>query len=151
MYRTSRNLMLLCVVIFSLFIHKQILAEESRGNVLKKEVKTKSINQSGFIFDLQKVDPKLLADDVEKLKGAFIERQSKLRLQVEDKKLGAGDAIIAVIMPGGLFYAGYRKQELEQAKSDLTAVTEEIVELSIDLIALQNQLADRPLILAQRP
>jgi len=143
--------MLLCVVIFSLFIHKQILAEESRGNVLKKEVKTKSINQSGFIFDLQKVDPKLLADDVEKLKGAFIERQSKLRLQVEDKKLGAGDAIIAVIMPGGLFYAGYRKQELEQAKSDLTAVTEEIVELSIDLIALQNQLADRPLILAQRP
>ncbi|MDX2505747.1 MAG: hypothetical protein QNL62_14900 [Gammaproteobacteria bacterium] len=153
MYRTCRNLVLLYAVFFSLFISKQTLAEEtvSSGNVLKKVVKSNSINQGGFIFDIQKVDPALLAADVEKLRGAYIRRQHELAQRVESKKLNTGDAIITVLIPGGLLYAGYRKQELEKAKSVLLAVTTEIKELSNDLIALQGQDTTHPLILAKLP
>lgn len=153
MYQMCRNLILLYAVLFSLFISKQTLAEGaiSSGNVLKKVVKTKSINQGGFIFDIQKVDPELLAEDVEKLRGAYIRRQHEFVQLVENKKLNAGDAIITAIIPGGLLYAGYRKQQLEKAKSVLLAVTTEIKELSNDLIALQGQDTTHPLILAQLP
>ena len=144
MNRTYRNLILLYAVLFSLFINKQTLAEEvvSSGSL---------INQGGFVFDIQKVDPALLAEDVEKLREAYIQRQHELEHLVENKELNVGDAILTIIIPGGLFYASYRKQELEQAKSDLLAVTTEIMELSNDLLALQGQGTTHPLILAQLP
>jgi len=137
-------LILLYAVLFSLFINKQTLAEEvvSSGSL---------INQGGFVFDIQKVDPALLAEDVEKLREAYIQRQHELEHLVENKELNVGDAILTIIIPGGLFYASYRKQELEQAKSDLLAVTTEIMELSNDLLALQGQGTTHPLILAQLP
>ncbi|MCU7800512.1 MAG: hypothetical protein KZQ70_10285 [gamma proteobacterium symbiont of Lucinoma myriamae] len=144
MYRTRRNLILLYAVFFSLFINKQTLAEEVLNS-------GSSINQGGFIFDIQKVDPVLLTKDLEKLREVYIQRQHELEHLVENKKLNVGDAIVTIIIPGGLFYAGYRKQELEQAKSDLLAVTTEIMELSNDLLALQGQGTTHPLILAQLP
>lgn len=153
MYRTFRNLILLFAVFFSVFINKHIFAEEvsNRGAVLKKSVNSKSINQGGFIFDIQKVDPQLLAQQVTKMRAAFIRRQHELTQLVESKKLGAGDAFITIIMPGGLLYAGYRKQELEQAKSALLAVSAEIKELSTDLLAFHEQDQAHPLLLAQLP
>ena len=144
MYRTCRNLILLYAVFFSLFINKQTLAEEVVSSV-------SSINQGGFIFDIQKVDSALLAGDVEKLREAYIQRQHELEHLVKNKQLKASDAIITILIPGGLFYAGYRKQEFEQAKDALLAVTTEIEELSNDLIALQAQYITHPLRLAQLP
>jgi len=114
-------------------------------------VKTKPINQGGYIFDIQKVDPELLAEDVEQLRYDYIRHQHELEQQVEDKKLKTGDVIITIIVPGGLLYAGYRKHEFEQAKSDLSDVTSEIKELSNDLIALYSQQTIDPLMLAQLP
>lgn len=147
------KLISLFVVLFCLFISPLTFAEEIINNQSLQEtiIKKKSINQSEFIYDIQHINPLLLAEDVEKLRGAFIRQQHKLTQQVENKKLNAGDAIISILIPGGLFYAGYRKQELEQAKNDLLAITIEIRELSNDLIALQAQDTTHPLILAQVP
>lgn len=151
--RTHRKLISFYLVFFSLFITQQALAEEiaTSEGLQKKIVKLESINQGDFIFDIQKVDPVLLAKDVEKLRESYIRHQRELAQLVESKKLNAGDVIIAIIIPGGLFYAGYRKQELEQAKNALSAVTTEISELSNDLIAFQDQDTTHPLMLAQLP
>lgn len=156
MYRTSRNLILLSAVFFSLIINKPILAEDiategTKGNVLERRVNPGPINQGGLVFDIQKMDPSLLAEKIEKLRATFIRRQHELKQLVTSKKLNAGDALITIIMPGGLLYAGYRKQELEQAKTALLVVTEEIKELSNDLIIFQGQDTVHPLMLAQLP
>ena len=144
MYRTCRNLILLYAVFFSLFINKQTLAEEvfSSGSL---------INQGGFIYDIQKVDPALLAEDVEKLRSDLIRHQYELVKLVAQNELDAGDVIITVIIPGGLLYAGYRKHKLEQAKDTLLMVSDDISELSNDLTALQGHDTANPLILAQLP
>ena len=151
--RKYRKLIQFYIVFFCLFICQQSFAGEIVINqgVQKKVIKSQSITQSDFIYDIQKIDPVLLAEDVEKLRGAFIRHQHKLIQQVENKQLKASDAIITILIPGGLFYAGYRKQELEQAKDALLAVTAEIEELSNDLIALHAQDITHPLRLAQLP
>ena len=153
MYRTYRHLISFYLVFLSLFISQQIFADEMvNDEVLQKIlIKAKPINEGGFIFDIQQVDPALLAEDVEKLRGFYIRHQHELAQKVDDKKLNAGDAIITVIMPGGLLYAGYRKQEHEKAKQALLVVTTELGELSDDLIALQGQDKSHPLLLAQLP
>lgn len=45
--------------------------------------------------------------------------------------------LIAVILPGGLLYAAVRKGNLEQAKVELAETTEDLDELSHDLLAMQ--------------
>ena len=151
--KTYHSLILFYIIFFSLFISQQIFAEEiiSDESLHKTMVKAKPINQGGYTFDIQKVDPELLAEDVEQLKYDYIRHQYELEQQVADKKLKTADVIITIIVPGGLLYASYRKHQLDQAKSDLSDVTSEIKELSNDLIALYSQQTTDPLMLAQLP
>lgn len=128
-------------------LHKESLHKES----LHKVAKIQKLNDSDLVFDLQKVDPKILAEDVVELKETFVERQQELEQLVQNKKLDAGDAIIAIVMPGGLLYAGYRKQEFEQAKKNLLAVKAEINDLSNDLTELYKQISSQSLVVAQAP
>ena len=44
---------------------------------------------------------------------------------------------ITAILPGGLVYAAVKKGQLEQAKAELSEVSEDIAELSRDLLAMQ--------------
>ncbi|MCU7800794.1 MAG: hypothetical protein KZQ70_11770 [gamma proteobacterium symbiont of Lucinoma myriamae] len=99
--RTYRHLISFYLVFFGLLITQQTFAEDIVTNegLQKKMVKTKSIDQGGFIFDIQKVDPLILAMDVQKLRGAYIKHQHKLTQLVENKKLNAGDAIITILIP----------------------------------------------------
>ena len=57
---------------------------------------------------------------------------------VADNELDGADAVITVIMPGGLLYAGYKKARYEQAKNALASVSTDIEELSTDLLSLQS-------------
>lgn len=163
MYKTYPKLITFYLVFFSLLITQPALAKEiGAKEIVAKEiiaseglqnkiVKTKSVNQDGFIYDIQKIDPKLLADDVEKLRSDLIRHQYELVKLVDQKELDAGDVIITIIMPGGLLYAGYRKHELEQAKDTLLTVSDDISEFSNDLVALQGHDTANPIILAQLP
>ncbi len=158
MYRAHPKLISFYLVFFSLLITQPALAKEivakeiiASEGLQNKIVKTKSVNQDGFIYDIQKIDPKLLADDVEKLRSDLIRHQYELVKLVDQKELDAGDVIITIIMPGGLIYAGYRKHELEQAKDTLLTVSDDISEFSNDLVALQGHDTANPIILAQLP
>jgi hypothetical protein len=60
---------------------------------------------------------------------------------VDEKQLDSGDALLTVLMPGGLLYAGYKKAAYERARNDLAEVSDDITEYSRDLSALAEKAA----------
>ena len=131
-YRKFRNLLLLSTVFITLFINQQTLAdvniEDTRSKIL--------INHGSGDYDLQLVDPVILAKDVESLKASLVKQQSKLEKILQAKKLSSSDAIITLIIPGGMLYASYRIYEQQKLKKSLLSITYDINDLSNDLIAL---------------
>jgi len=102
-----------------------------------------------FIIQLPDVDREILAEDVRTLRSQLIERKQALIQIVADKQLDGGDALITIIMPGGLLYAGYKKVRYEQAKNELDRVSADIEEFSGDLLAVQSWSA--PVLVALQP
>ena len=100
-------------------------------------------------IELPDVDREALVDQLRTLRSRLIQRKQTLVQEVADKKMDSGDAVITVIMPGGLIYAGYKKARYEQAKNELDRVTLEIEEFSKDLLAMQS--TSIPVVVAQLP
>lgn len=145
MYTTFRRLFLFYTVFISLFISQQILAKTTDINDrrLKNIVNEQLISNGDLIYDLQIVDPDRLANDVNKLRSILVQDQQQLTEQVKNKQFDIGDAIITLIVPGGLLYAGYRINELEQIKNKILKMTTEINDYSDDIIALQGSNTDK--------
>ena len=97
------------------------------------------VGPQGFITQLQVVDAGTLSEQVQVLRSQLILRKQQLVREVDEKQLDSGDALLTVLMPGGLLYAGYKKAVYESARSDLADVSEEITEYSHDLSALAGQ------------
>ncbi|MGB5178873.1 MAG: hypothetical protein WBP44_09115 [Gammaproteobacteria bacterium] len=102
-----------------------------------------------FIIQLPDVDREALVDQVRTLRSELIQRKQALLKSVADKQLDGGDALITIIMPGGLLYAGYKKLRYEQAKGELDSVSADIEEFSSDLLAVQSMAA--PVVVALQP
>jgi hypothetical protein len=102
-----------------------------------------------FIIQLPDVDRELLAEQVSLLRSQLIARKQALVQSVADRQLDGGDALITIIMPGGLLYAGYKKARYEQARNELDRVSADIEEFSGDLLAMQSRSA--PVVVALQP
>jgi len=102
-----------------------------------------------FIIQLPDVDREALVEQVGMLRSQRIQRKQMLVQRVADKKLNSNDAIITIIMPGGLLYAGYKKARYEQAKNELTRVSADIEEFSGDILALQSRSATVAIVVRQ--
>lgn len=87
----------------------------------------------GFVVEIPAIDPQLLAEQLNDLRAELLLRRAELITEVEDLELDGTDAIITVLLPGGLIYAGYRTHEYEMAMHDLAEVNTEIDELTRDL------------------
>ncbi len=103
-----------------------------------------SVYVEGNIIDLgvtqlQVVDADALVEQVQVLRSRLIVRKQQLVQEVDEKQLDSGDALLTVLMPGGLLYAGYKKAAYERARNDLAEVSEDITQYSHDLIALAGQ------------
>lgn len=94
------------------------------------------VGPQGFITRLQVVDADTLAEQVQQLRSELIARKQQLVDEVDEKKLDSGDALLTVLMPGGLLYAGYKKAAYERARNDLAEVSEDISEYSRDLVEI---------------
>ena len=99
------------------------------------------IGPRGFITQLQVVDDGTLAEQVQVLRSRLIVRKQQLVQEVDEKQLDSGDALLTVLMPGGLLYAGYKKAAYERARNDLAEVSDDITEYSRDLSALAEKAA----------
>lgn len=97
------------------------------------------VGPQGLITRLQTVDSVTLTGQVQALRSQLIARKQQLVEEVDEKQLDSGDALLTILMPGGLLYAGYRKAALERARNDLAEVSEDITEYSRDLSALANK------------
>jgi len=101
-----------------------------------------------FIIQLPDIDREAPIEQVGALRSQLIQRKQVLVQSVADRKLNSNDAIITVIMPGGLLYAGYKKIRYEQAKNELARVSADIEEFSGDLLAIQSRSA--PVVVVSR-
>jgi len=102
-----------------------------------------------FIIQLPDVDREALIEQVGALRSQLIQRKQVLVQSVADKKLNSNDAIITIIMPGGLLYAGYKKVRYEQARNELARVSADIEEFSGDILAMQPRSASVAIVARQ--
>jgi hypothetical protein len=128
MTKTSNRLFMLIPIICSAFLLKTASAEQAP---------LPANTRDDFIIQLPDVDREVLIGQVEKLRSQLIQRKQALEQSVADKEPDSSDALISVLMPGGLLYAGYREVRYEQAKNELADVSADIEEFSSDLLALQ--------------
>jgi len=102
-----------------------------------------------FALHLPDIDRVALIEQVRILRSQLIQRKQALVQIVANKKLDSKDAIITVIMPGGLLYAGYKTVRYEQAKNELARVSADIEEYTGDIMAMQSTSA--PVAVARLP
>jgi hypothetical protein len=83
------------------------------------------------------VDHGLLIEQIKTLRSQQIQRKQALVQVVANEKPDGGDAIITIVMPGGLLYAGYKQARYEQAKNELARISANIEESTNDILAMQ--------------
>lgn len=129
MIRTRHRRYTLIAMLFTAFMSQSAHAEQTLT----------LLSKSGqFTIQLPAVEHAVLIEQVEILRSQLIEDKQELVQDVADNELDGADAVITVIMPGGLLYAGYKKARCEQAKNALASVSNDIEELSTDLLSLQS-------------
>ncbi len=137
MHKPQHHLVILSTLLATMLATGSVLAEQGISHETHQFNLdwVETIDRYGFVGHVPAVDPQQLAQNIETLHDDFVQNQQYLARKVEDTRLNTGDAVITVIMPGGLLYAGYRKREHSRAKNDLAAISGVIEELTSDLAA----------------
>jgi len=81
-----------------------------------------------------------LINQSQQLLSTLNAKQVAMSQTVEDSTFNAKDALLSIIMPGGLFYASHRKFAHSQAKKQLTQTINERDGLTMDILMLQSTL-----------
>ena len=98
---------------------------------------TPTENEGGFYTSLPAVNNKQLVGLIRNYQEALTQREQEITQYLDENRLDTADVLITVIMPGGLIYAAVRKANLEEARAELTEITDDMDELSRDLLAMQ--------------
>jgi hypothetical protein len=116
------------------------LAETTAGPVTavsQSPNRVPAAKDGGFYIDLPAVNSNQLIGLIRAYRASLTQREQEITRYLEENRLDAKDLLISVILPGGLLYAAVRKGYLEQAKVELAEMTEDLDELSRDLLAMQ--------------
>ncbi|MCF6280910.1 MAG: hypothetical protein L3J28_01675 [Candidatus Polarisedimenticolaceae bacterium] len=98
-------------------------------------------NNTGFTVSLQQVDQPLLLLELEQLQQELWSQQISLLTQIAEMSFNVVDAIITIVVPGGLVYAFNKKLNHKKAKTDLNALNIKLAHLQEDMSALNLQIA----------
>jgi len=98
------------------------------------------IDDEGFVIQLPAIERGKLVKQLHVIRSALIAHKQVLAGELEEKQFDSGDALLALVMPGGLLYAGYKKAAHARALNNLEEVSENIAAYSDDLAVLQEQL-----------
>ena len=96
-------------------------------------------NEGGFYTALPAVNNKQLIGLLRIYQSALTQREEEITRYLDDNQLDTADVLITVILPGGLIYAAVRKANIEEAKAELAEISEDMDELSRDLLAMQAE------------
>ena len=100
-------------------------------------------------IQLPTVDHAALVEAVSTVRSRLIRRKQALQQVIAEREADGGDLLIAVLLPGGLLYAGYQQARLEQARDELARLDAEIKGYSGDLRTLR--LTEATLAVARLP
>jgi hypothetical protein len=94
-------------------------------------------NDAGFYIDLPALNDTQLMGLIKTCRASLTHREAQITRYLDENRLDAKDALITAILPGGLLYALVRKGNLTHMRTELAEITQEIHELSDDLLAMQ--------------
>lgn len=94
----------------------------------------------GFVTQLLVVDRGTLVEQLSELRSLQIARKQELANLLQEKKFDTTDMLIALVMPGGLVYAGYKKAAYARTRNNLDEVSKNIAVSSSDLEMLREQM-----------
>jgi hypothetical protein len=94
-------------------------------------------NHGGFYIDLPAVNADPLLGLIRAYRASLTHREEAITRYLDENRLDGTDVLFAIILPGGLLYAAIRKGDLEQAKVELAEITDDMDELTGDLLAMQ--------------
>jgi hypothetical protein len=84
------------------------------------------------------------------LQARLSHQKAEFSINEEETRFDAKDAVITLVMPGGLLYAAFRQQQHQQAAGQFERVSEQLEELRSDLVAFRV-IADDSLLASAAP
>jgi len=108
-----------------------------------------SVDPSGFILSVPSVEPLVLLTEMEALRAELEGGQLAWHHEVERREFGPLDAIITIVLPGGLVYAAGRLSWHRQAATTLAEVSDEHARLTDELLAYQEATGTQVFVLAK--
>ncbi|EGV49891.1 hypothetical protein [Candidatus Endoriftia persephone] len=111
------------------------LAAALFSSSLPAEERPLQVDSQGFCSSLPSVDRVELSQHILKLHNNLQHQQAELTRAEIEKRFDSTDAVITIILPGGLLYAAYRKADHLKTKARLEQVSSDLNRLSVDLVA----------------
>jgi enhancing lycopene biosynthesis protein 2 len=95
-------------------------------------------DSQGFCTSLPQVEKITLTHHIREWRTVLLEQQRLLTERVEQLKFTTFDAVVTLVMPGGLLYAAVKQGNHLEKRQNLSLLTEDIAQLSGDLLALET-------------
>lgn len=96
----------------------------------------------GLVSNFPTVPRGELFRQLKELRADLKARKANLAAAQEDGRFDAKDALITLVMPGGLLYAAYRQQRHNRIEAQEGRVSTQLEELKADLLAFRVISAD---------
>ena len=133
-YRPIAVTVLLCFVQFA---HAGALdAPDMDSDIQSQWFQTES--PQGLTSNFPAVPRSELISQLSELRALLRNRKASLAVAEEDGRFDAKDAVITLVMPGGLLYAAYRQQRHHRIAAQEERVNDQLEALTTDLVAFQG-------------
>lgn len=93
-------------------------------------------SNNGLTVMIPSIDLDTLVDEMVAMKVKLKQNERVLAHRVEDKRVTGNDKVLAFIMPGGMLYTAYKKSAYNKAIKEHEQVSEQIEEITSDIVAL---------------
>ena len=90
----------------------------------------------GFCISLRQVEPITLQHHIQVWRSDLEVQRKTLAARIEKLKFNTVDALITIVMPGGLLYATVKRTKQTQRRQNLNLLTQDIEQLTGDLHTL---------------
>jgi hypothetical protein len=136
--RRTRNISLTVLGLALMTAHVALADEGRASGTATLQTASQLISRDGFIVTVPVAPAGDLMTRIGSYRTALTKRKEILTEKAEDAKPTAKDAVITVLMPGGLLYAAHRTRQYQQAQQALAEVDERLAALAQDLTLLRN-------------
>jgi len=95
-------------------------------------------NAEGFVSNFPSLSRSELIRQLRELRTGLQSRKANLSAAEEEGRFDAKDAVITLVLPGGLLYAAYRQQRHHRIAAQEQEVSRQLEELKADLVAFRD-------------